>query len=89
MLLVLVTCGFRMVRPDTFSEPWNEGQIERLNDILDDVYYLQQGNFNFDIETTTKTRANNGDLWFIQTAGTVYIQYKANDHIFTITPDGF
>ena len=89
MLITYTALAFRIPSPPTFTLPWDETQITQLNDFALDVWNLTQGEYNFDIVTTTKTNADNGDLWLISTPPTVYIQYKANNHIFTITPDGF
>ena len=89
ILLIVTSLGFRINRPPLLSEPLDQEQINKINSYLEDVWNLQNGEFNFDIKTTTKTNADNGDLWFIQTGAVIRIQYKANDHIFTLTPDGY
>lgn len=63
--------------------------MTRLNTDLLNLWYLQQGEFNFDTETSAKTNAKNGDVWFIQTGLVVRLQFKAADRVWTITPDGF
>ena len=88
-LFCTMAYGFRINRPALFSEPIDKDQINRLNTYLEDVWNLQNGEFNFDINSSTKTNADNGDMWFIQTGSTVRLQFKANNHIFTITPDGY
>lgn len=81
--------AYRIPRPDILQFPLTEDQIKQHNEAHEDLWNLQNGEFNFDIVTTSKTNADNGDFWFIQTGNTVYIQFKANNHIFTISPDGF
>ena len=89
LLIWVTTCGFRIVRPDTFVLPWDNDKIEKLNLFLEDIFNLQQGEYNFDVVTTPKTRADNGDFWFVYTSPTVFIQYEAEDHTYTVTPDGY
>ena len=82
------TEAYRIPRPENFNLPWTEEQMKKHNDSHEDLWNLQNGEFNFDIVTTSKIGANNGDLWFIQTGPTVRLQFKANNHVWTITPDG-
>ena len=90
ILCVAVTANaFRISRPDTYSLPWTQNTINRLNTDLESIWNLQNGEFNFDIQTTTKSGAGNGDMWFIQTGNIIRLQFKANGHIFTISPDGY
>lgn len=89
LLLVGTAEARRISRPDSFKLPWTEEQVTNISNTLEDIFLMQKGRFEFDIVTTTKTNANNGEIWMIQTGSTVYIQYKAADHIFSITPDGF
>lgn len=78
--------AFRISRPPTFSLPWTQDQITQLNDSLESFWNLQNGEFNLDIETTTKTNADNGDIWIL--TGVVNgIQFKMNDQVYTLTPD--
>ena len=83
-----VSYGFRIIRPTPMSMPLTEDQVNELNEFLEDLWNLQNGEYNFDIVTTTKLKAQGGDIWLIQTGSTVYIQYKANGRVYTITPDG-
>lgn len=90
ILFVTGTAGivysFRVNRPPTLTEPLTRDQITQLNDFLEAVWYMQNGRFNFDIVTTTKTNAKNGSIWILQTGSTSQIQWKANDSIYTISP---
>lgn len=81
--------GYRLDRPITFTYPLDERQVRKLNNTLQDLWNVQNGRQNFDVISSLKSNADNGDLWFIQTGETVYIHFKGNDHVFTITPDGF
>jgi len=92
VLLVVFICssayGWRMARPITLTHPLDDRQIRRLNDFLEDVWNLGNGRINMDV-VTSRTSADSGDIWLIQTGIITYIQYKNNGHIYTITPDGF
>lgn len=81
--------AFRIPRPNTYSLPWTQDQINRLNDDLENLWNLQNGEFNFDIVTTQKTRAQNGDIWLLKTGTVVRIQVKGADGVFTFTADGY
>ena len=73
----------RVPRPPLLSLPLDQSQINQLNDYITDIWNLTNGEYNFDIETTTKTNASNGDIWLIQTGNIVRIQWKANGRVFT------
>ena len=86
---ISVVYGFRVNRPPLLNHPLDQEQINKLNSFLQDIWNLQNGEFNLDIVTSTKTNAKNGDIWFIQTGNNVRIQYKAANHIYTVTADGW
>jgi len=88
-LIVFIFCAvkldaFRIARPLLLSHPLNQSQINQLNDTLENLWNLQNGEFNLDIVTTAKTNANNGDFWLIQTGSTVRMQIKANGQVYTL-----
>lgn len=89
LLSATTAFAFRINRPHTMSNPISEEQLTQLNSYLESVWNLQNGEFNFDITTTTKSGADNGDIWFVQTGSVIRLQFRANNHTFTITPDGF
>jgi len=79
----------RISRPQVFSLPWTDEQVTSLNNVQEDIFLMQKGRYELDIVTTTKTDANNGEIWIITTGGVGRIQYKSGDHIFTINPSGY
>lgn len=87
LLVILLVFGmtsvyaFRISKPQIFSLPWTTDQVNQLNDALEDLWNLQNGEFNLDIVETTKTNADNGDFW-IYTSNTTDIQYKVNGTIY-------
>lgn len=85
-LLCTSAWALRINRPPTLSDPIDAEQIRHLQKYVDDLWNLQNGEFNFDIVTTTKTNAANGSIWILQTGVTSQIQWKANDTIYTISP---
>jgi hypothetical protein len=89
MLIVSTAEAFRISRPLKLSYPLSKDQVNNLNAYLESVWNLQNGEFNFDVQTTQKTNAQNGDVWMLQTGNVIRLQYKANGTIFTITPDGY
>lgn len=90
LLFEAAVYAYRISRPAVFTLPWTQDQINRLNKALLDLWYLQQGEFNLDVVTASKTNAQNGDIWLIYTPPVVRIQYKAQDHVYTMAkPQGF
>lgn len=91
VFIVLLATGvwaFRIPRPLLLSHPLDQAQINHLNDVLENLWNLQNGEYNLDIVTSTKERANNGDFWLIQTGAVVRMQWKANGQIFTGKNEG-
>ena len=92
-ILILLTAttvlAFRIPRPLLLSHPLDQQQINQLNDTLENIWNLQNGEFNLDVVDTPKTNADVGDIWLVQTGAVVRLQYKGTGHVFTITPDGF
>jgi len=74
--------AFRVLRPVTLSLPLDEDQINQLNDYNESIWNLQQGEFNFDIETTSKTGADNGDMWIV----TPDLEFQAGDATYLLAP---
>jgi len=77
--------AIRVSRPPKLSKKLAPNEISQLNDYLESIWNLQNGEFNFDIVTSSKTNADNGDLW-IKTPQLAEIQYKAGDIIYTLSP---
>jgi len=48
--------AYRISRPPIFSLPWTEDQINQLNDTVENFWNLTNGEFNLDIQTTTKNK---------------------------------
>ena len=88
-LIVSSVVAFRIPRPPVLSLPLDINQINQLNDYIDSLWYLQRGEFNFDVVTETKSKAGAGDFWFIQTGNIIRIQSRYKGHIFTFSPDGY
>jgi len=90
-LLILFLSGtalaFRIPRPSTFSEPLDRDQINKLNTVLNNLWNLTNGEYNLDIVTTSKTQADNGDVWIINDGGTFKLEFQAGDSVRSITVD--
>ena len=89
LLISSLVYGYRISRPVTFTYPLDKEQVSKLNNYLEDIWTLQNGRFNFDVVTTTKSNADAGTIWFIQTGNVVRLHTKYNGHIFTFSPDGY
>jgi hypothetical protein len=90
-LVLLCTSAYalRVPKPPTLTEPLKEDNISQLNKYLESVWHMQYGRYELDIVTSPKTKANNGEMWLVQTGQVIRVQYMGNGHIFTITPDGY
>lgn len=90
-LLIFSTSSeaFRMDKPTTFTYPLDEKQIDEMNDLFTLIWHIQNGRVSLDVSSTQRTSPDNGDIWLTQTGNTVYINYRANNHTFTVTPNGF
>ena len=71
------------------THPLDEKQIHKVNSINQSVWNILNGRYTADIVSTTKANADNGDIWIIATGNVARIQFKANGHVYTITPDGW
>lgn len=89
VLCATTAFALRVSRPLVLSHPITAEQVSQLNRFLEDVWNIQKGLFEFDVVTTSKANAKNGEIWFLQTGDVVRIQYKGAGHVFTITPDGY
>lgn len=89
--LLIVSNGYalRASRPFILKYPLDQEQISQLNKYMEEIWFMQNGRSEFDIGTSQKTMARNGELWFIDTGGVIRIQIKGSDQIFTFTPDGY
>ena len=86
---VHVVQGFRIARPPVFTLPWTDSQMTQLNDYHASLWNLQNGEFNLDVVTTSKTGAQNGDIWILMTGITSTIQWKSNNIVYGIRADGY
>ncbi len=87
VLLVATTVwGLRVPQPPRFEYPFTEEQVEELNDFIENMTNMQEGRVELDIVTTTKSNANNGEIWILNDSGTYKLEFKANDVVNTITP---
>jgi len=92
VLFVLFTVNsyaIRISRPTTFQLPWTDEQVGDLNNVIEQIFLMQQGRYEMDIETTAKSNANNGEAWLVITGNTVRIQFKGDGRVYTVTPDGY
>ena len=85
LLCVTNVVAFRISRPPKLTKKLDGNQLNQLNDFLENMWNLQQGEFNFDIVSSSKTNADNGDMWML-TPSIAEIQYKVDDAIFTLSP---
>ena len=91
--IILVICGtaygFRMAKPLTFTHPLDEKQIAELNKLTLDIWNITNGRINVDIVTTSKSGADNGDIWILKTGVIAQIQFKSSDRVYTLQTKGF
>jgi hypothetical protein len=77
--------AFRIAKPYSFT--LHQDQLNLMNKSFEDIWNLSNGEFNFDIVSTTKGSPNNGDAWIFNDGGVYKWQYRANGTTHTITPD--
>ena len=92
VIAILLIAGnalaLRALRPFTLVNPITEDQVSQLNKYLEELWNMQNGRFEFDVVSTTKSNANNGEMW-IETDVTAEIKYRANDTTFTVPQPTF
>lgn len=91
MILLIISLGttawaLRINRPPSLSYPITQDEVSQLNRYLEDLFNIQNGRFELDVVTTSKSAAKNGEVWIIDSGATVSIQYKAKGNVYTITP---
>ena len=75
--------GLRVFRPPVLTIPLTQDQLNQLNTYLTDIWNIQNGRFELDIVTTSKSSAKNGELWIKKTGSTYYLEFKAGDAVRT------
>lgn len=84
LLIASNVYALRVSRPPKLTNPLDDGQVNQLNEYLEQIWYMQQGRHELDIVTTAKTNARNGEIWIIQTGAICRIQIKANNRVYTM-----
>lgn len=69
--------SLRVAFPPTLSNPITDDQVATLNNYLKNIWDIQNGRFELDVVTTTKTSAKNGEIWILNNAGSYSLQVKA------------
>lgn len=82
--------ALRVQQPPILNEPLKEDQISTLNKYLKDVWDLLNGRYEFDITTSPKTSAKNGEMWVYNNvgAGTYQLQFRAGNAVRTVSGGG-
>jgi len=88
LLIADNSIGLRISRPITLKHPLDERQVRELNNVIEEIFNMQEGRFEFDVAEAVKTNARNGEVWILKTGNVSRIQFKANDQIFTLIPNG-
>ena len=83
--MVLVSSSaeaLRIARPLVLRFPYEEHQTSQLNKFLEDIWHVQDGRYEMDVETTSKTGANNGEMWMVDPD----IEYMVGDTTYLVSP---
>ncbi len=85
IILNIATMAYalRASRPLTLTMPLTQDQLTQLNAYLNDIWNMQNGRFELDIVTTSKSGAKNGEVWIKKTGSTYYLEIKAGDAVRT------
>jgi anti-sigma-K factor RskA len=86
LLITTSVYALRIQRPLVLTYPLTQDQVSQLNKFLEEIWLLQQGRFELDIVTTTKSNAKNGEIWIFNDGGTYKLAFKAGGAVRTITP---
>ena len=81
LLISTSVWAYRIKRPLRLELPLTEEQVKELNNMMEEVFLLQQGRYEVDVVTTTKTNAKNGEMWILSSGGTFRLQTKAGDAV--------
>ena len=79
--------ALRILKPQTFSLPWTKPQINQLNETLESLWFIQNGRYELDVVTTTKSAENNGVLWIFNDGGIIKLQTRVGGTTYTWTQD--
>lgn len=88
LILATNVYALRVARPLILKHPLTEDQVSQLNRFLEDIWNMQYGRFEIDVVTSPKTNAKNGEFWMLETGSAVRVQFKAQDSIWTLVPEG-
>jgi Tfp pilus assembly protein PilE len=77
--------GMRIQKPRHFTYPMNEADVKELNSIFEQLFLMQQGRFELDKVTTTKSSANTGEIWIRQNGGLNYLEVMVDGTIYSIS----
>ena len=86
LLCASTVWALRISRPIILSFPPTQDEVKQLNRNLEDLWNIQNGRFELDIVTTTKSNVRIGEIWILNNAGTYSLQFKAGDSVRTLTP---
>lgn len=91
ILTLLIVCTFcitsyalRIQRPRHFTFPLEEADISHLNTTLEELWLMQQGRYELDKVTASKTAANTGEMWIKQTGGLNYLEVMVDGTVYSI-----
>jgi len=77
--------GLRIAKPPTFTDLTNPVQLSRLNEILEQLWNVTNGRFNFAVLTANPSSTDNGDVWIIESGSTHELRWKAGDTVYSVT----
>ena len=80
--------AYRIPRPVPLDFPPSKDGVTQLNDSLENIWNLTNGEYNLDEVETTKSNANNGDIWVFDSPLTAKIQYKSDGAIYSVCVEG-
>ncbi len=69
-----IAYGLRISKPTQFTLPWDDNKITELNNVLDNLWTLTNGKYNFDVKTSVPTwTGKEGDAVVYSSGGTYRI----------------
>ena len=88
-LLIGICAGnawsLRVALPPVLSNPITDDQVASLNKYLKDVWDIQNGRFEIDTVSSSKTASKNGEIWIL-TSPSPRLQFKSGGTVYTLVP---
>ena len=80
-----IAWSLRVPLPPILSNPITDDQVATLNNYLKNIWDIQNGRFEIDTVSSSKSSAKNGELWIL-TSPSPRLQFKSGGTVYTLIP---